>query len=137
MQFRYFFLTILLFLVSEDFGFAQQSTERKWTLPEGTIVHLGESINDIAYSPDGGLLAVASANDIWLYDTVTHQEVARLTGHTREVRSVSFSPDGLTLASGSSDETVRLWDVADGTLLRTHDRYPEFGSIVFPLVRMV
>ena len=138
MQFRYFFLTILLFLVSEDFGFAQQSTERKWTLPEGTIVHLGESINDIAYSPDGGLLAVASANDIWLYDTVTHQEVARLTGSTREIRSVAFSPEGQTLASGSwtsrsFDRTVHLWDVASGTLLRTPYTYPAQGinSVAF------
>jgi WD40 repeat protein len=32
-----------------------------------------------------------------------------LTGHTNPVYSVVFSPDGHTLASGSSDNTVRLW----------------------------
>jgi Tol biopolymer transport system component len=112
MQLRYFFLTILLFLVSEDFSFAQQSTE--WTVPEGTIVHLGgESINDIAYSPDGELLAVASGSGIWLYDTVTHQEVTRLVFHNNSVYSISFSPDGKTLASGGSN-VVRLWNVATG-----------------------
>ena len=38
-----------------------------------------------------------------------------LTGHTSRVYSVTFSPDGNTLASGSSDDTIRLWDVVTGT----------------------
>ena len=41
-----------------------------------------------------------------------------LKGHTYGVTSVAFSPDGATLASGSGDNTVRLWDVATGAELR-------------------
>ena len=36
-----------------------------------------------------------------------------LTGRTNGVDSVAFSPDGHTLATGSLDGTVRLWDVTD------------------------
>ena len=36
-----------------------------------------------------------------------------LTGHTDTVYSVAFSPDGHTLASGSADDTVRLWNLTD------------------------
>ena len=37
-----------------------------------------------------------------------------LKGHTTHVRSVAFSPDGKTLASGSYDKTIKLWNVASG-----------------------
>jgi WD40 repeat protein len=37
-----------------------------------------------------------------------------LKGHTGQVNSVAFSPDGRTLASGSSDQAIKLWDVQTG-----------------------
>src|SRR5262245_53789472 len=42
------------------------------------------------------------------------KERATFQGHTKGVRSVSFSPDGKTLAFGSSDATIKLWDVQTG-----------------------
>ncbi|MGV3660008.1 MAG: WD40 repeat domain-containing protein, partial [Prosthecobacter sp.] len=40
-------------------------------------------------------------------------------GHSDSVRSVAFSPDGSRIASGSYDNTLRLWDAASGQTLRT------------------
>jgi len=40
-------------------------------------------------------------------------------GHDNEVVSVAFSPDGVFLASGSQDGTVKVWDVQTGGLVIT------------------
>ena len=75
---------------------AQEYT--RWSLPEEAKTRLGEgSITDIAYSPDGAWIAVASS-DIWLYDAHTGAEIVLHAEHTDGVRSVAFSPDGKTLA---------------------------------------
>ena len=50
---------------------------------------------------------------------------ATLKGHIKGVRSVAFSPDGKTLASGSYDNTIKLWDVGTGkekSTLRGHTK---------------
>ncbi len=47
------------------------------------------------------------------------KEIKTFRGHTQEIWSVSFSPDGLTLASGGNDRYVRIWDIETGRLLRS------------------
>jgi WD40 repeat protein len=46
-------------------------------------------------------------------------EAVLQVGHRRVVRSMVFSPDGRWLASGAKDNTIKIWDVASGRLLRT------------------
>ncbi|MFF4219436.1 nSTAND1 domain-containing NTPase [Streptomyces nondiastaticus] len=54
-----------------------------------------------------------------LYAAATLPLRHRLTGHTSAVASVTFSPDGKSLATGSFDGTARIWDVATGKPLTT------------------
>ena len=56
---------------------------------------------------------------IRLWDARTGNHIRTLSGHTHWVLSVSFSPDGNTIASGSLDSTLRLWDARTGNYIRT------------------
>src|SRR5262249_35187710 len=70
-----------------------------------------------ALSPDDRTLAVSAFTQcmVQFYDTRTGKPRFADPGHTREVHSVAFSPDGRWLASGSADNTARVWDLATGT----------------------
>jgi WD40 repeat protein len=91
-----------------------------------TLTGQSLSVNSVAFSPDGTILASGSADHtVRLWNVATRQQIGDpLTGHTDTVASVAFSPDGTTLASGSADHTVRLWNVAShrpiGTPLTGH-----------------
>ena len=53
-------------------------------------------------------------------------EIATLTGHSGIVISVAFNKTGTILASGSSDRTIKLWNVKSETEIATltgHSKY--------------
>lgn len=70
------------------------------------------SISEIAYSPDGQLLAVCGSGGIFFYDASNLTQVGHFSGDFGAIYTIAFSPDGKLLASGGADSTIRLWDMA-------------------------
>lgn len=55
----------------------------------------------------------------------------RLEGHTNEIRSVDFSPDGKTLATASEDNTIRLWSIDGRELQQLSGQNQLFRNVRF------
>ena len=57
-------------------------------------------------------MQLVQTHHVGVLDAATGKEVMQIAGHTDCVRGMAFSPNGQTLATGSEDRTVMLWDVA-------------------------
>jgi WD40 repeat protein len=93
-----------------------------------------EGVQAIAFSPDGGNLAVAlcpvygEADDgapvcgtaqVSIFDVISGEQISTITGPADEITSVAYSPDGNLLAIGSYDNSVLLWDVVGDKALES------------------
>ncbi len=86
-----------------------------------------DRITALDFSPDGRLLAVGSGppsrfGEVQLIDAASGAIAMNLGEvHSDTVLCLSFSPDGRQLASGGADKLCRLWQVDDGSALRTFE----------------
>ncbi|HNT23807.1 MAG TPA: LysM peptidoglycan-binding domain-containing protein [Anaerolineales bacterium] len=77
-----------------------------------TLTYAPGTVNGIALSPAGGLMAVGAADGtVWLQLIPSGMVLARLGGHETGVVGVAFSPDGELLASRSQDGVIQIWRV--------------------------
>ena len=89
-----------------------------------------QAVSSVSFSPDGKTLASGSLDgNIYLWDVTRGKLTQKLKNqnlmrgqadsYPPRIHSVSFSPDGRTLASGGPGNTIRLWDVVTGVQKQT------------------
>jgi len=84
-----------------------------------------QGVNDVAFSPDGQIVASASDDkSIRLWDR-NGKLVTTITGHTDRVTALAFVPSGKELASAAGNGEVRLWDVATGIEIRSFEAHKD------------
>ncbi|RKU15683.1 hypothetical protein C6500_19255 [Candidatus Poribacteria bacterium] len=112
---------------------SQDKTVRLWDLANNdkwiTLQKHTGWTNVLAFSPDGKMLASGSTDKtVQLWDTATGDPLVTLsrksirglrTGHLNGIAALAFSPDGETLASGSTDGTIRFWNTESGDPIST------------------
>ncbi|KYQ91006.1 WD40 repeat-containing protein [Tieghemostelium lacteum] len=76
-------------------------------------------VNCLAFSPTSSVLAMGCSDCVVrVYDVSgqIYKEIAKFTGHTRAISSLSFNRNGKLLASTSEDKSIRVWDLTTNTL---------------------
>jgi WD40 repeat protein len=89
----------------------------------------GGAVFKLRYSPDGKTLLACSADKVVSVFDAKGSQIRRLQGHHDWIYTVAISADGKTAASGSWDGEVRLWNLADGKLLRAFIAAPGYKPV--------
>ena len=92
-------------------------TIRLWDMDTRQTIYVlhgpggNDQVRSVAFHPDGHILASGHlhGSNLHLWNPSTGRHVKALTGHTWNVLSVAFGPDGMLASGGGNDDTIRLW----------------------------
>jgi len=94
----------------------------------------GGFISAVAVSRDGKHIALGGFDGrVALHRLNDGKKTRTLEGHAENITSIAFSPDGSRLATGSGDDTLRIWDARTGETLHelSHDNEYDVTCVAF------
>ena len=113
------FALTLLFVGFPCASVSRAQEDAGWRMPEGAYASLGLGrVDRVVHSPDGTRVGVVGGDDwIQLNDARTGEMLQRFAGNASQVLSMALSPSRVTLATGSDDGSIRLWNLATREVL--------------------
>jgi WD40 repeat protein len=106
------------------FAGSEDNTVQRWALADGAktpLVGHESWVRAMAFAKDGSQIITGGSEGRliwWPTDAEKPEPVRSIDAHQGWIRSMCMSPDGQVLATGGNDLAVRLWNAADGSLIR-------------------
>lgn len=95
--------------------------------PDNQEYQLKAFVNDVTYSPSGDTIAVAIDHQVQVLDAKTGKALYTLDDGKDDFKTVSFSPNGQYLVSGSHlSKTIRIWDTKNKRQYKTFSGNPDW-----------
>lgn len=97
----------------------------EYELIETHVISHAAPISEVCWSPDGRCLATCSDDFTVVITNREYGELHRLCGHTAAVISLCYNRKGNILFSSSMDESIKAWDVLNGSVMKTMSAHSE------------
>ncbi|MDR0495756.1 MAG: WD40 repeat domain-containing protein [Treponema sp.] len=102
----------------------RDSAIKIWDAVSGQLLRsISQSgIANISFSADGSFIAGTGpgpGNNAKIWNVSNGNEIRTLTGHTGNINSVAYSPNGRQILTASNDRSIKIWDAGSGQCVRT------------------
>jgi WD40 repeat protein len=71
------------------------------------------------FSPDNKYIISSADKELMIWDVASKKLLSKITDHTRQINSISFSPSGKYFITAANDSTAKIWETRTGTLLQS------------------
>ena len=104
---------------------------RIWSIKNKKLIYtIDEPAKTIDFFPNGNWFATSSGNKIKIWDTKTGRLILNKLANEKTIQSLSISKDGSMIASGSTDNKIRIWCLSPDIIMSVKNRKDKFVSFL-------